>query len=72
MLGNNLFKYSCQINSGQNLFIFTAPEFQTSPVGQCIKNDIGNDEHPQFCKNAQVKFSNEKNVTQKVLHSLVF
>ena len=25
------------INSGQTLFIFTAPEFQTSPVGQCIK-----------------------------------
>ena len=44
MLGNNLFKYSCQINSGQNLFIFTAPEFQTSPVRQCIKNNIGNDE----------------------------
>ena len=39
-----LFKYSCQINSGQNLFIFTAPEFQTSPVGQCIKNSIANDE----------------------------
>ena len=40
----NIFKYSCQINSGQNLFIFTAPEFQTSPVGQCIKNNTGNDE----------------------------
>ena len=39
-----IFKYSCQINSGQNRFIFTAPEFQTSPVGQCIKNNIGNDE----------------------------
>ena len=38
------FKYSCQINSGQNLLIFTAPEFQTSPVGQCIKNNIGIDE----------------------------
>ena len=44
ILGYNLFKYSCQINSGQNLFIFTAPEFQTSPVGQCIKNNLGNDE----------------------------
>ena len=29
-------------------------------------------QHPQFCINAQVKFSKEKNVTQKVLHSLVF
>ena len=44
IIGYNLFKYSCQINSGQNLFIFTAPEFQTSPIGQCIKNNIGNDE----------------------------
>ena len=44
IIGNNIFKYSCQINSGQNLFIFTAPEFQTSPVGQFIKNNIGNDE----------------------------
>ena len=44
IIGYNLFKYSCQINSRQNLFIFTAPEFQTSPVGQCIKNNIGNDE----------------------------
>ena len=44
IIGYNLFKYLCQINSGQTLFIFTAPEFQTSPVGQCIKNNIGNDE----------------------------
>ena len=44
IIGYNLFKYSCQINSGQNLFIFTSPEFPTSPVGQCIKNNIGNDE----------------------------
>ena len=44
IIGYNLFKYSCQINSGQNLFIFTAPKFQTSPVEQCIKNNIGNDE----------------------------
>ena len=44
IIGYNHFKYSCQINSGQNLFIFTAPEFQTSPVGQCIKNNISNDE----------------------------
>ena len=28
--------------------------------------------HAQFCKNAYGKFSNEKNVTQNVLHSLVF
>ena len=48
MKGYNLFKYLCQINSGQNLFIFTAPEFQTSPVGQCIKNNIGNDEKACF------------------------
>ena len=44
IIGNIFFKYSCQINSGQNLFIFNAPEFQASPVGQCIKNNIGNDE----------------------------
>ena len=44
IIGYNLFKYSRQINSGQNLFIFTLPEFQTSPVGQCIKKNIGNDE----------------------------
>ena len=34
-----------------------------------LANKYGN---IQFCINAQVKFSNEKNVTQKVLHSLVF